>query len=139
MIKLLKLILVLIIYTSFTSLCFAAQNFTGFVAGVETRNSAYDAIYMYDYFDYDPIYTKYDTTKPINFPDEGCDLTDRGIIRESDPGAKTMLQAAFLAFEHNYKIFIRVDGCSPITPDSTKTAPRIVRIHIYRYLTQPVP
>ena len=124
MIKLIKLILVLIIYTSFTSLCFAAQSFGGWVAQIETRSSGYDAIYISAYGDYSK-------KNLLDFPDEGCDLKDRGIIRETDPGAKTMLRAVFMAYDKTSTTFVRVDGCTPITPDVATTAPRIVAIHIY--------
>jgi len=70
-------------------------------------------------------------TGPYVSADSCTGGNDRGIIRPSDPGAKTLLATAILAFSLDKQVEVAVDGCAVLT-SAASTFPRIVKIKLVR-------
>jgi len=65
-------------------------------------------------------------------PDEGCSRIDRAVLVEGDDGERFSLGVALTALASGRDVILHVDGCVPLDPGSSVTAPRILRISILR-------
>lgn len=89
------------------------------IYSVETRESGVHAVYF---------------NGPI--PSQNCTFSDRAVIVDTgDNGAKAMLDVALFAMagERFFPVVVvRVDGCTAFNPPSPDTAPRAVRLQVYK-------
>lgn len=97
------------------SLSHAANTVQGFVDSIETRESGFHGIYL-----------------SVNIPDEGCSLTDRAVLVESDPGGASQLAVLLAALAADKQIVVGVTGCTGLGTSNPATAPRIVKVQVYR-------
>jgi hypothetical protein len=95
---------------------FAAGNSAfGTIAYYETRGSGSHSLYL-------------NTAVPTV---DGCQIAGRGVVVDSDAGAKTMSAMIFFALGNGKQVSVRVDGCTAVNPgvDAT-TAPKIVNVQL---------
>ena len=85
------------------------------VISIESRSSGYHAIY-------------FDT----NLPDLGCDTNQRGVILDADTGSELMISLAQISLQDFRRVIARVEGCTIIETGVTYTAPKIIKIQLYR-------
>lgn len=86
-----------------------------FVESIETRNNGLHALYLSG-----------------AIPSQNCSLSDRAVIVESDSGSKSQLSAALTAFSTGKKVVVGVVGCVDIGTGQSLTAPKVVKIQVYR-------
>ena len=95
----------------------ASNSQPSIITTIESRSSGYHAIYLSNLI-----------------PDQGCYLSDRGVIVEKDVSGKTETAIALTALSIGKRIILRVDGCVGIdtNPGSNPevTASRIVKVQI---------
>ena len=63
--------------------------------------------------------------------DQGCILSDRAVVIETDNSSKTMLSVALTALTSGKDVVIQVSGCTPINTGYTNTAPKVTKVQIY--------
>lgn len=88
---------------------------SGRVVSIEFRDSGYHAVYF-----------------NREFTTMGCDLDDRAIIVADEEGGEGLMMAAKMSFDSFRRTVIRTSGCVVLTPGATITAPKIVRMQVYR-------
>jgi hypothetical protein len=71
------------------------------------------------------------TEENRDFPNENCDLVDRGVIDENTAFGSTLLSTAMIAYLELKKIKVKVQGCETINGPNSLTAPRIVKIELH--------
>ena len=100
--------IVILILFIFASNINAAENSAKMsIKNIESRESGAHDIYFYG-----------------TVPDQGCSLTDRGILDETLTGGKTMFSVLLAAFMADKQVVVRVDGCL--------AAPKIVKVQLYQ-------
>jgi len=107
---------IFLILTFFVSLpAFALDNSTpGKILSFESRSNGLHAIF------FDQI-----------IPPQGCTLSDRAVIVESDLAGKTLIAVTLSALGTNKNVVIQVDGCTPITTTEDTSAPKVTKIQLY--------
>lgn len=93
------------------------------IVHLEVRESGYHSLY---------IARAASNENPRSFPDEGCDLVDRGVIDETTSFGSALLDVAKTAYLEFRVVKLKVSGCVGINGPNTATAPRIVKIELYR-------
>ena len=83
------------------------------IRSIETRESGLYAVYL-----------------NVDVPDEGCDLMDRAIIVGTTDTGRAMFDTALTGLAQRRGALVRVEGCIPIGPGSSLTAPRAVKVQI---------
>jgi hypothetical protein len=101
----------------------AGNTFYEKISSIESRYSGYHAIFMKS-----PVAQVTQNTLTA----EGCVLSDRAILLESEPAAKAEFAMILTALALDKSVTIRVDGCTVIDPLQPQyTAPKIVKVQIY--------
>ncbi len=62
---------------------------------------------------------------------DGCSY-DRGVILDTDLGAKSLLAATMMAFSLEKTVEIAVDGCVLLSGSNSLYVPRIVKVRVLR-------
>lgn len=93
----------------------AGNSPSGGIRSIETRDSGFQAVYL---------------TAAV--PDESCDLADRAIIVSTTDAGRAMFDTAMMALVHAKAVIVRVDGCVSIAPETSLTAPRVIKVQIFR-------
>lgn len=85
------------------------------VKSIESRSSGEHAVYL------DGV-----------VPDQNCTHGDRAVIVETDVGGKVLLSVALAALTADREVIVRVDGCTQLNPEESFTAPKVVKLHVFR-------
>ena len=64
-------------------------------------------------------------------PSQGCSFSDRAILKDVDPAAKTMLSVALAAMVSGKKVVLQVGDCTPVNTGYDTTAPVLKKVQIY--------
>jgi hypothetical protein len=92
----------------------AANSAVGTITNFVPRSSGYHSLFL-----------------SVAIPSQGCTLSDRAVIDETDPGGKALLATTMMAITGGNNVDVRVDGCVPVNPAETAdTAPKIVKIGV---------
>jgi hypothetical protein len=110
-----KLLVVAATSCLMSSLALAAANSAvGTITNFVPRSSGYHSLFL-----------------SVAIPSQGCTLSDRAVIDETDPGGKALLATTMMAITGGNNVDVRVDGCVPVNPAETPdTAPKIVKIGV---------
>lgn len=94
---------------------YAANTEPAFVDSIESRTTGYHGVYL---------------SKAI--PSQQCTLGDRAVVVENDPGGKSQLSVLLAALASGKKVIVGVSECASLGTVSGATAPKIVKVHLFR-------